>query len=220
MTELKLLENRKEKLQSEVDGWKEYEDKVKVLLPFEEIQKLEKEIELLKLKERIVNKEIEKERAIRGQSKELDSIFIRLQKEIEVKKEKIRDTREIGKSIRITYHNKSIEEDPRKDIKKELARQSKYQKIVELLGQHIELIQKLNVNVSNIINNVTDYNKGYVIDRLVSPSRDKKERLRELKKSYEQKIARGRGLKNELQRVEKELEETRAELIARKELAV
>ena len=83
----------KEELEQELSEWEEYEEEVKVLLPFEEKEKLELELDLLRVKRRIAYIKIHEKREKKGSSPELDKIQRKLTDEIKKKKEEVEESR-------------------------------------------------------------------------------------------------------------------------------
>jgi hypothetical protein len=208
----------KEKLEQELKEWEEYKSEVKALLPFEKIERLEVQLELLKVKEKISIIKAEEKREQKGSSPELDRIVVNIRKKIEDTKEKLKKIYILGRRLHLSYNGQSLNKDPRNEIKQELDSQKKYKKIINFIDEHKKILKRLNRNKKNIINQVRQINKGEVQQHLITVSREDKRKIGRIRKIYKKKINKGLG--NKLQLVEKELERVRQDMIDQEELKV
>ena len=208
----------KEELEQELSEWEEYEEEVKVLLPFEEKEKLELELDLLRVKRRIAYIKIHEKREKKGSSPELDKIQRKLTDEIKKKKEEVEEVVNIGWRLHLDYNGAKLYKDPRSEIKEKLKRQHNAKAIIKLLDQHSKLIRDIERNKKNILGNVVKENEIYVEGRLVNITDRIKRNVKELKSNYKRKV--NTDYESQLEAINKELEDMRSELVEREELKI
>lgn len=212
------LLSQKKSIESELEELEDYKDKVKALLPFEKKDLLEKELELLKVKERIVLNKIEKERKKNGRSKDLDEICINIRDKIEAKREEILETGSTGRAIHLNHNGASLDRDPRIEIKKEIEKKKHYNIMADLLDKRLKIFKDLERNRRNLINHTQGENKIWYNYRYVAIKDDRIRHVKELKKEFTKKC--NTDHQSQLDAINTELEEIRAELISRNEYSV